>query len=121
MSMLEARNRARGAREPLTARQSPMIGIRLRQATVEQVDRLAAAAKATRSEIIRQIVEKALETHREASGIEQTDARDPLVGMTATELQDRFWNNIDKIAGSNGCWLWTGSMSSRGHGQVTLS
>jgi len=30
----------------------------------------------------------------------------------------RFWDRVDKISDSNGCWLWTAGKTKLGYGQV---
>jgi hypothetical protein len=30
---------------------------------------------------------------------------------------ERFWKNVDKSAGPDGCWIWKGGLSSNGYGQ----
>jgi hypothetical protein len=36
-------------------------------------------------------------------------------------LAERFWEKVDKSAGAEGCWLWTGATyTSTGYGQITI-
>lgn len=37
----------------------------------------------------------------------------------ARPLADRFWENVDKSAGDDGCWLWMGGRNAGGYGQMT--
>lgn len=39
---------------------------------------------------------------------------------TLTPLTQRFWPKVDTSAGPKGCWLWTGSQTTDGYGQVGL-
>ncbi len=34
-------------------------------------------------------------------------------------VEERFWDKVDKN-GPNGCWEWTGSVSSTGYGQLAI-
>lgn len=36
-------------------------------------------------------------------------------------LEKRFWDKIDKSAGTDGCWIWTASTSSDGYGQFKVA
>lgn len=33
-------------------------------------------------------------------------------------VADRFWTKVDRSAGPDGCWLWTGALASSGYGNV---
>jgi hypothetical protein len=47
---------------------------------------------------------------------------DPLIGAPVREqgipTEVRFWQNVDKSAGPDMCWLWTGSRMSSGYGRI---
>jgi len=32
----------------------------------------------------------------------------------------RFWARVNKESGPYGCWIWTGSLSDTGHGQIWM-
>jgi hypothetical protein len=34
--------------------------------------------------------------------------------------EERFWARVDKSAGPDGCWLWTGSCQNKGHGVFSI-
>lgn len=34
-------------------------------------------------------------------------------------MEDRFWAKVDKSAGPDGCWLWTGYTERGGYGRIT--
>lgn len=36
-------------------------------------------------------------------------------------LEDRFWSKVDKSAGPQGCWVWTGSIATNGYGLFTVN
>jgi HNH endonuclease len=38
--------------------------------------------------------------------------------LVTKPLEDRFWSKVDKSAGPNGCWLWTGSKTELGYGWI---
>lgn len=38
-----------------------------------------------------------------------------------TERAAHFWSRVDKGAGPDACWLWTGGTTSAGYGQIKLS
>lgn len=44
----------------------------------------------------------------------------PLPRYIPSEAIERFWNKIDKSAGPEGCWLWTGSVDGHGYGKLKL-
>jgi hypothetical protein len=33
-------------------------------------------------------------------------------------LEERFWEKVDKSAGTDGCWPWTGSLDRYGYGKI---
>ncbi len=33
---------------------------------------------------------------------------------------ERLWSRVDKSAGPDGCWLWTGSCKNTGYGQINV-
>jgi len=35
-------------------------------------------------------------------------------------IEERFWSKVDKSAGPNGCWIWTGTASTFGHGAIRV-
>lgn len=39
--------------------------------------------------------------------------------MYAETFADRFWPRVDKSAGPDACWPWTGSRRAKGYGQVS--
>lgn len=40
---------------------------------------------------------------------------------TRAELEARFWSFVDKSAGPDGCWLWTGAINIDGYGHFRLN
>jgi hypothetical protein len=36
-------------------------------------------------------------------------------------LEERFWSKVDKSAGPDGCWIWTGALTSVGRGLIRVS
>jgi len=42
-----------------------------------------------------------------------------VVGHKTPPLEQRFWNKVQKINESNGCWLWTGA-TTKGYGNFTI-
>lgn len=38
----------------------------------------------------------------------------------AKRTEDRFWSNVDKSAGDDGCWNWTRAKFHYGHGATTV-
>lgn len=38
-----------------------------------------------------------------------------------TDRVDRFWSRVDKAAGPDGCWPWTGALHEKGYGLFGLS
>jgi hypothetical protein len=40
--------------------------------------------------------------------------------MTPTQIE-RFWSRVDKSAGPDGCWLWTGYIKDCGHGKLYIN
>lgn len=41
-------------------------------------------------------------------------------GMRGT-VAERFWRNVDRSAGDDECWLWTGTTNSYGYGQLSIN
>ena len=35
-------------------------------------------------------------------------------------LADRLWEKVDRSAGADGCWIWTGAKGARGYGRITV-
>lgn len=35
-------------------------------------------------------------------------------------LANRFWEKVDRAAGDDACWMWTGSLNGRGYGKIGL-
>jgi len=35
-------------------------------------------------------------------------------------LEERFWEQVDKISSSNGCWIWKGNLAPNGYGRAWL-
>jgi len=38
--------------------------------------------------------------------------------MFLGKQKSRFWSHVDKSAGPDGCWIWTGALSTEGYGRV---
>lgn len=38
--------------------------------------------------------------------------------MSLDKQESRFWSYVDKSAGPNECWIWTGTVSTGGYGRV---
>ncbi len=50
----------------------------------------------------------------------QRDINGRYVPVIATELAERFADKVDKSHRDNGCWLWTGTVTNRGYGKISL-
>lgn len=37
------------------------------------------------------------------------------------EDAERFWSNVDKPDGEDGCWNWNGNKTKKGHGTFSLN
>lgn len=48
------------------------------------------------------------------TGYQGTDGR-----FVRVPIEQRFWTKVDKSAGRNACWLWTGAVESTGYGRIT--
>lgn len=35
-------------------------------------------------------------------------------------VEERFWAKVDKSAGADGCWMWTGNREKKGYGHFTI-
>jgi hypothetical protein len=40
--------------------------------------------------------------------------------LSGPTLEQRFWQKVDKSAGDDGCWLWTGSIVHTGYGSFNI-
>lgn len=49
-----------------------------------------------------------------------TDVSSLLERVKAATGPDRFWNKVDRSGGPDSCWLWLGSLMSRGYGQFSV-
>jgi len=48
------------------------------------------------------------------------DSKGRYVGGSVTGIVDRFGDKVDKSPRGSGCWLWTGTVTSRGYGKIGL-
>lgn len=42
------------------------------------------------------------------------------MGPAPIPLATRFWSKVDRSAGPDGCWLWTGNKDSLGYGRILI-
>jgi len=42
------------------------------------------------------------------------------MSYTRRTLEERFWSFVDKSAGPDGCWIWTGCRTPDGYGRLSI-
>ena len=52
--------------------------------------------------------------------IDQPNSNRIVLRRDAKPLSTRLWSRVDMSEGSNGCWLWQGSVNINGYGQIRL-
>lgn len=50
----------------------------------------------------------------------QRDSKGRYIKGSVTTVRERFIDKVDKLSSVNGCWLWTGNVTSSGYGKVGL-